>query len=596
MSGPLLNADATTALTAWLDAVRRAGGLEPLGSETVALAKADGRIASEPITASSSSPGFDAAAMDGIAVASADTAAAPVALAADRFRRVDTGDVLPEGTDAVVRSEDVDVTDSALINSVVDSYANVRQAGEDVAAGELIVRAGQRLGPADLAVVASAGESSIRVRRRPVVAIVPTGDELVPLGTVAAPGQIVETNSLMLGALVERSGGVAAVSPIVPDAPDLLEDALGRAAAEADLVLILAGSARGADDHTPAVVDRLGEIVAHGVAVRPGHPTVLGVVRGTPVVGVPGYPVSAALAFELFAAPLLSELTRLTTHARPTATATLGKAIDSSLHSDEWVRVRLGRIGERLVALPLRRGAAVLSSLAYADGLVLVGAGSAHVPAGATVDVVLRRPLDEIEATLLAAGSTDPLLDRLGDRHVLRCDADGSGNGADSLASGLCHLALLVEEDVPPGAVRLAVRERQLGLITAAANPLALSGVGSLRDQAIRFANRPHGSSTRRVLDRMLGEHGIDPHAVTGYRREARSHAAAAAAVAAGVVDCALGTRAAAEAAGLAFVPVESQTLVLVTTAGLADDARIVALREALGTDRVTASVVGRRT
>jgi putative molybdopterin biosynthesis protein len=296
------------------------------------------------------------------------------------------------------------------------------------------------------------------------------------------------------------------------------------------------------------------------------------------VVGVPGYPVSAALTFELFATPLLTALGGILTPERARVRATARDEIRSTPRSDEWVRVRVGRVGADLVAFPLRRGAGVLSSLARADGLVLVPLGTSGVPEGDDVEVELLRPLDAIEAALLASGSTDPLLDHLAAGHDLRADPDGSGNGAASLAAGRCHLALVTSDDVPAGAIALGAWERQLGLMVAAGNPLGIDGAEALRRPEIRIANRQQGSSSRRLLDGLLAERSVDPAAVAGYGREARSHAAAAAAVGVGVADCALGVLSACNGQSLDFVPLVTQTLVLVAAVGLENDNRVAGL------------------
>ena len=581
MTTPLRGVDVAASLAAWLDAVRRAGGLQPLATDVVALDQALGRITAEPIRAGRSAPGFDAAAMDGYALTAASTADAPVVLAEGTFRHVDTGDPLPPAADAVAKREDVVVDGGLGLARPVPPYANVRQVGEDVAAGELLFAAGRPLRPADLAVLGSVGETTVSVRRRPHVVIVPTGDELVPLGTEPGEGQVVDTNSLMLAAMVEEAGGVATLSQIAADDQDVLAKALAAAAAEGDLVLLLSGSAGGAGDHAVSVMERLGDVVARGVAIKPGHPVVLAHCGPVPVMGVPGYPVSAALAFELLGVPLLAELSGQTVTPRARVRATATVELRSTPASDEWIRLRLARLGTGLVATQLRRGAGVLSSLARADGLTCVPIGASRVAGGEEIEVELLRPLGEIERTLVVSGSTDPLVDELTARFDLLADCDGSTNGAASLAAGRCHLALVAQVDVPPAAAVIATRERTLGLVVAPENPLAIEGVEAFGRPDVRLVNRQPGSASRRLLDEILAARSIDPAAVTGYHREARSHAAAAAAVAAGVADCAVASESAALIHGLGFVPLETQELVLVVADGLAGDVRIARLREA---------------
>jgi putative molybdopterin biosynthesis protein len=580
---PLHGADVATSLAAWLEAVRGAGGLQAPATEVVDLDRALGRVTAGPIRARRSTPGFDAAAMDGYAVTAASTRAAPVRLAEGAFRHVDTGDPLPPESDAVAKREDVVVDGGLRLARPVPPYANVRQVGEDVAAGDLLFATGRCLRPTDLAVLASVGETTVSVRRRPHVIVVPSGDELVPLGTEPREGQIVESNSLMLAAMVEKAGGTPTRGPIVADDPVLLAEALAAGAAEADLVLLLSGSAGGAGDHAVSVLERLGHVVVRGVAVKPGHPVVLAHCGPVPVIGVPGYPVSAALAFELFGVPLLSELSGRTVTPRPRAHATAAVELRSTPAGDEWIRLRVARLEGGLVATPLRRGAGVLSSLARADALTCVPIGSALVGAGQEIEVELLRPLAEIERSLVVSGSTDPLLGDLATRFDLVVDCDGSANGAASLVAGRCHLALVPVEDVPPGAAVLATWERTLGLVVAPGDPLAIGGADGLRRPEVRLVNRGPGSASRQLLDELLAACAVEPSAVTGYRREARSHAAVVAAVAAGVADCGVGSLSACSGQPVELIPLATQTLALAAAGSLGDDPRLPGLRAVLG-------------
>jgi putative molybdopterin biosynthesis protein len=297
--------------------------------------------------------------------------------------------------------------------------------------------------------------------------------------------------------------------------------------------------------------------------------------------GVPGYPVSAVLAFELLAVPLLAMVGGRAIE-RPRARATAAAAMTSTPRSDEWMRLRLARVSGTLLALPLRRGAGVLSSLARADALACVPIGSDGVAEGDEIDVELLRPLDEIERSLVVAGATDPIVDELAARFDLLPDCAGAVSGATALAAGRCHLALLEQEDVPDGATVLRAWARQTVLATAPRNPLDVDGIEALRRPEVRLANRPPGSGCRRLLDRLLTDVRLDPGSVTGYRREARSQAAAVAAVAAGAADCAVCSREAAERAGLGFVPLAEQMIALVAGPGLEPDERVSRLHRAL--------------
>lgn len=356
----------------------------PLPGERVLLAEAVGRVCAEPVRSRRDSPPGDVAAMDGIAVRAADSRA--LRLPAGAYDVVDTGDPLPPGRDAVVVREQVSYDgDTAVVQSPVATGRHVRSQGEDVATGDLLLPAGRRLRPVDVALAAAGGHTAVAVRRRPHVVVIPTGDEVRPLGTPTGPGEVLDTNSLMLVALAGQVGATAEATAVVPDDPVRLGQAVRTACDGADLVVVGAGSSAGRDDHTARVLAGLGQVLVHGVAVRPGHPVVLATVAGTPVLGSPGYPVSAALAFDLFAAPLLARLLGTAPPARPRTSARLAGDLTSPAGVDEWVRVRV----HDGVATPLAGGAGALAALACADGLLLVPAGTTALRSGAVVEIAL---------------------------------------------------------------------------------------------------------------------------------------------------------------------------------------------------------------
>ena len=302
-----------TAQSAWRECCTAAGCPPRVDAVGLPIERAIGRVTAEPIWAVRSSPPFDSAAMDGIAVRAADTVGAsettPLLLAPDAFVVLDTGDPMPDGFDAVVMREHVHYVDGrAELRAAVAPYQHTRSIGEDISATELLLPAGHRLRPVDAAAAAAAGATEVRVHRRPVVAILPTGDEMRPIGSELERGELLETNSLMLAGQAREAGCEAMVLPIEPDDESRIADAILTAVRACDLLIVIAGSSAGRDDYTAALVDRLGELAVHGVAVRPGHPVVLGAIDATPVLGAPGYPVSASLTFDIFAAPLLAEL------------------------------------------------------------------------------------------------------------------------------------------------------------------------------------------------------------------------------------------------------------------------------------------------
>src|SRR4051812_12691629 len=583
---------AAAALAAWRAACEAAGCPERVDPVRLDLADAVGRVTAAPVWAARSSPSFNASAMDGIAVRAADTVgtteSTPVHLEPSAYVVVDTGDPLPDGFDAVVMREQVhyDGASRAELRGAAAPYQHVRSIGEDVSATELLLPAGHRLRPVDVAAAAAAGATDVLVHRRPVVAVIPTGDEIRPVGTAPAAGEILDTNSLMLAGQAREAGCEAWRTEIVPDDPEQIAAAVRDAAARADLVVVVAGSSAGRDDHTAGVVERLGTLAVHGVAVRPGHPVVLGAVDATPVLGCPGYPVSAALTFEIFAAPLLAALEGAPPPEAPVARARLARKLASTMGMDDWIRVRLGQVGGRLVATPLPRGAGVLTSLVRADGLLVVPAALEGHHAGEEVTVRLLRGVGEIERTIVATGSHDLVLDlaasalRERDPGVTLASSNvGSLGGLTALRDGLCHLAgshlldpargeytLPYLERLLPGRDVAVVRlvHRDQGLIVADGNPTGTTGIEDVASRGLRYVNRQRGAGTRMLLDHELARHGLEPEAIEGYRREEHTHLAVAAAVAAGRADCGLGVLAAARAFGLDFVPVAREPYDLV--------------------------------
>ncbi|MGA8337536.1 MAG: molybdopterin biosynthesis protein [Solirubrobacteraceae bacterium] len=579
------------ARSAWRECCDAAGCPARVETVVVPVGECIGHVTAEPIWATRSSPPFDSAAMDGIAVRAAQTIGAaeskPLLLEPDEFVVLDTGDPMPDGFDAVVMREHVHYVDGrAELRAAVAPYQHTRSIGEDISATELLLPAGHRLRPVDAAASAAAGATEVRVHRRPVVAILPTGDEMRPIGSELERGELLETNSLMLAGQAREAGCEAVVLPIEPDDEARIADAIRAAVPKCDLLIVIAGSSAGRDDYTAALVDRLGELAVHGVAVRPGHPVVLGAIEATPVLGAPGYPVSASLTFEIFAAPMLAELEGAAPTPRASARARLARKLASTIGMDDWVRVRLGRVGGALVASPLPRGAGVLTSLVRADGLLIVPSGVEGHHAGEEVEIELLRPLDQIDRTIVAIGSHDMILDlaaselRASDPGVTLASGNvGSMGGLIALRDGLCHLAgshlldpetgaytlpyvdqILAGRDV--AIVRLVHREQ--GLLVAPGNPLALTGVADLARPELRYVNRQRGAGTRVLLDYELARAGINPAGIVGYTREEPTHLAVAAAIAADRADCGMGVLAAARAFGLDFVPVTSEPYDLV--------------------------------
>ena len=557
----------------------------PRRTDRLPLDQALGHVTAAPVWAALSSPHFPAAAMDGVAVSAADTVGAaetsPRRLKLDTEALwIDTGDAMPPNTDAVIMIEDVHDRGDGTIEIIAAAapWQHVRPMGEDIVASELVIPQGRRLEPRDLGALAAAGHAEVEVVAPPRVAVIPTGSELVPVGRNPRPGELIEFNGLMLGALAETWGAQALRSEIVRDDFDAIRSATEAALETADIVVINAGSSAGREDFSARVIADLGRVFVHGVAVRPGHPVVLGVARGKPVLGIPGYPVSAALTFELFVRPLIDECLGRPSESRRVVRAVTPRQLVSHAGDDEFIRVRVGRVGDRIVAAPLERAAGVIMSLVRADGLVTVPRFSEGVAAGSEVEVELLGEAEAIEHTAVAIGSHDPALDLLASELSRRSPPmrlastnAGSYGGLVALRRDEAHLAgchLLdpttgvynaadVRRVLPGRAVTLVhFAQREQGLIVPRGNPKALGMLSDLTRPGVRFVNRQRGAGTRMLLDHLLTSEGIEPSAIEGYDREQYTHLAVAADVDSGMADVGLGIRAAARALGTDFIPV----------------------------------------
>jgi putative molybdopterin biosynthesis protein len=593
-------------------ALEQAGLAGRLGSEDLPLdERCVGRVLAEPVWAKLSSPHYHASAMDGFAVRAAATAHAtlndPALLVCDpaaglqRAMYVDTGDPLPEWADAVIPIENVEPVDEArqpapdprrphaiVVRAGVPPWSHVRPMGEDIVATQLVLPAGHTLRPVDLGAIAACGHTRVCVARKPRVAVLPTGTELVEIGKPVRPGDIIEFNSLVLAAQIEQWGGIATRYPITPDEFEAILQRVTQAAADHDLVLLNAGSSAGSEDFSARVVEALGDLLVHGVAVRPGHPVILGMIgtqgRKIPIIGVPGYPVSAALTGEIFVEPLLARWLGRPLAQPPTVSAVLTRKVTSPAGDDDYMRVAVGRVGERLLAAPLSRGSGVITSLVRADGIAVIPRGSQGLPAGATVNVRLYRSPAELEHTIFAIGSHDITLDLLAqflaghDRRLASANV-GSQGGLVALRRGEAHLAgshlldpetgeynlTYIRQYLPGVPVKVvALVEREQGLIVARGNPKNLRTLADLARPEVSFVNRQRGAGTRVLLDYQLRLLGIAPEAIQGYTQEEYTHLAVAAAVASGRADCGLGIAAAAQALDLDFVPLYSERYELI--------------------------------
>lgn len=566
-----------------------------LAVEEIPVEDALERVTAEPVFAKISSPHYHAAAMDGVCVRAEDTFGATEfagkkftltdsdSPGVGAFRYVDTGNALPPWANAVIMIEKVHQLDSGTIEifEAAPPWNHVRLVGEDVVATELLLPRSHRLRPYDLGALLAAGHTTLRVKARPRVGIIPTGDELIQPGQEPRPGAVIEFNSTVLAAFVREWGGMSVKYPRARDEMALLLRALRRAADECDLIAIIAGSSAGEHDLTSDVVAEAGQLLVHGIDVMPGKPAVLGSVAGKPVIGVPGYPVSAIVVAREILRPALEKFLASAARSCPIARALLPKKIASHLGVEEFIRVTLGRVGERLVAVPLARGAGVITTMVRADGLMRIPSAVEGLNAGEETDVELLRPIEDIENTILCTGSHDPAIGVLEDQLKLRyaelkiaATNVGSLGGMLALQRGETHLAgthLLDPEtgvynipdikrtipNVPVVLVHLARREQ--GILVARGNPKGIGALADLARPGIRFVNRQSGSGTRVLLDYELKKSGIDSSSIAGYEREEFTHMAVAVAVASGLADAGLGVRAAASALSLEFIPVAAE-------------------------------------
>lgn len=559
--------------------------------ETVPTLESAGRITASPVFARFSVPTFQAAAMDGIAVRAEQTfGARPESPRRLRLGKeahwINTGQALYPGTDAVIMVENIhQVDDRTLeIQAAAFPWQHVRKVGEDIVATELLLPQNHLITAYDLGALLGAGVLEVEVRRKPRVVVIPTGDELVEpesLRAAQAPpaGQVVEFNSWVLVNLIKQWGGDCHRQPVVADDPRQIRQTLMQAVeGDYDLVIINAGSSAGSEDHTADLMEELGEVLVHGVAIMPGKPTVLGEVRGRPVVGNPGYPVSAIISLEQFVRPLLYRMQGLSEPEPQTVQAYLSQKIPSRLGVEEFVRVNLGRVGERIIATPLPRGAGSITSLTRASGFLripdTVEGASEEEPQSVTL-LTSRRAIDE---TLVVVGSHDMTLDLIANllkRHspevTLASSNVGSLGGLLALRKGNAHLAGTHLLDPETGDYNISYINRYLqgvevqllnlvyreqGLIVARGNPKGIKGLKDLGRQDVRFVNRQAGSGTRILLDWQLAKLGVDPTGIEGYQWEEYTHMAVAVDVLSGAADVGMGIHAAARALGLDFVPV----------------------------------------
>ncbi len=584
-----------------------------MGPETVPVREALGRLLVGPVTAARSVPAYNAAAVDGIALRASATFSAlpetPVWLTTGEDAiQVNTGDPLPDDADAVVMIEKVELTDSRCeIRESVYPWQNVRKTGEDIVKGEILLPGYHRIRSYDQGAMLAAGILSVKVFRRPRVLIIPTGDEIVSPEEVQEPlkpGMILEVNGQVLASMISECGAESTLAKTVPDDLDKIQEAIGSGlAAGYDVILTIAGSSAGSEDFTPAALSQMGELLVHGVTVMPGKPTLLAAVQDRPVVGVPGYPVSAVVSFREFISPLLFQIQGLQAPDPERIEAFTGRKLPSKPGLEEHVRVILGRVGDRVIAIPLAGGAGMMTSLVRADGILRIAPQVSGYSEGDKVVVELLTSQKALSNRLLAIGSHDLTVDLLASaikersegRITISSSNVGSMGGLIAVEKRIAHFAgshLLdtktgdynrsyigkYVKNTPVALVTLV--HRWQGLMIARGNPKGIQGIADLTRSDISLINRQAGSGTRILLDYELQKAGIDAASIAGYRSEEYTHMSVAMAVTSGRADVGMGILAAAQALNLDFIPIARERYDLVIPTNLLPDERIVLLFE----------------
>ena len=593
-------------------------GTGTMPAEGVAPPDAVGRVLAEPVTAAVSSPNFHAAAMDGVAVKAEETFGAsetrPKALAVGtQAIFLNTGHVMPKGTDAVIMIENIQTVDDDRIRIEAPAFPwqHVRKMGEDIVATELLYPRGHKVTPYCVGALISGGIYRVPVRRKPRILIIPTGSELVDWRTTAPenlkPGQVLETNAYVLEKMIDACGGETVRHDRVLDDLDLIRQTVADAVAgDVDMVMTIGGSSAGSEDYALPVLQDLGQLLVHGVTIMPGKPVILGDIQSKPFFGIPGYPVSAIIAVEQFLLPLVKRMLGVADHPRQRVAVVPTRKIASRLGVEEFLRVKLGQVGDRIVATPLPRGAGMITSLTEADGIIRISSQAEGIKDSDPVHAELLRPLPAIRNTIVIVGSHDNTLDLLADQLragdgalTLSSSHVGSMGGLMAVKRGVCHLAgahLLDTEtgeynlsyvkrylpDTPVRLVNLVMRDQ--GLIIPKGNPKGIEGIEDLGREDIVFMNRQGGSGTRILLDYRLRQIGLSPEQINGYTSEEFTHMNVAVAVLSGTADAGLGIYAAAKALNLDFISVVTEQYDLIIPQVYFESVNIQILLETINT------------
>jgi putative molybdopterin biosynthesis protein len=588
------------------------------GAETVPLDEARGRVLAERVDAALDVPGFDRASMDGYAVRARDTFGAdeadPVELPVvgsvhageepavevdeGEAAEISTGAVMPPGADAVIPVERTDETDdgTVLLRTSLAPGDSVMLAGADVAAGERALGPGTRLTAREIGLLSALGVDAVPVRAKPTVGIISTGDELVRPGHElnADAGQIYDVNSYTIATGVEEAGGEAVLYPHAGDDYDQMERILTEAAAECDLVLSSGSTSASAVDVIYRVIEEQGELLLHGVAVKPGKPMLVGRLEDSAYVGLPGYPVSALTIFRTFVAPAIREAAGLPEPA--TATVTGRMAVEERYAEGRLRLMPVGLVesgdGDTLV-YPVDKGSGATTSLVEADGIVPVDPDTEYLAVDEAVEVQLFSP-DVRPPSVFGVGEDDPALSRFLDGLPSpRYLSLGTREGLRRLRNGVPDVAVAAgvdSDDIEADHEVLGEWTREWGLLVPDGNPDEVTGLADLVDHDLRLVNRGTNSGLRTALDDALAALSEErdttrqdlADAIDGYELTVKAHESPARKVAAGKADVGLGLRATASKLGLDYVPLGEQSVSVLANPDRVEKAGVRRLREAI--------------
>lgn len=578
-----------------------------LDTENIRVVESLNRVTTEPIFAKKSSPNYSAAAMDGIAVVASSTYSAmescPVYLKLEEdFIYINTGGYIGDKYNAVIMIEDVIEIDERTveIRKPATPWQHIRPIGEDIVESELIISANHKIRPMDIGALLAGQIINVDVYKLPRVGIIPTGSEIVQVEDELSPGKIIETNSSMFAAMVTEYNGIPKKYSVVPDEYELIKSKIMEAVKENDIVVINAGSSAGSKDYTVNVLREIGTVFIHGVATKPGKPAILAIVNNKPVIGIPGYPVSAYFVFDFFVKPLLFQYNKQMLEEPKKIKAILSRRIVSSLKHEEFIRLKLGVVNDKIIATPLDRGAGVTMSLVKADGILVVPQRVEGYEASTEVEVRLLKPIKEINNTIVSIGSHDLVMDLLSNElHLnssnlfLSSAHVGSLGGIMAMKKGECHVSPVHLMDEETGEynksyikkylnnkeyVIIKFIKRSQGLMVKKGNPLRIRSVNDLTRDNVQFVNRQRGAGTRILFDFFLDKNGINSSNIKGYDYEFNTHMAVAAAVAGKSADCGMGVLSAARAMGLDFIPVAWEDYDLCISKDMLEDEKIVKL------------------